>query len=218
MTLKPNLSTRLGSEFKQQSRKVNSYHRLEPLLLFFCPLILHELSIKSLFFFLITLQNILIDSCPLHHIHCFYDTVLWENFSILLSWNLPFSTPSFMMVVGQWKCSAWELHHKAETRVRWREMCWSSHYLNKTTFQHIINVVFRLLFMAHSCQSGFKHTTQTHSVTCTHTVLCCEEKRGKVQRLKVQSSLIDFLEWKAIIQRAEAFCVWHMILIISNML
>lgn len=35
MTLKPNLSTRLGSEFNQQCRKVNSYHRLEPLLLFF---------------------------------------------------------------------------------------------------------------------------------------------------------------------------------------
>lgn len=194
MALRPNLFTSLGSEFKQQSRQVNSYYMLQPLLLFFCPTILHELCIKSLFFFWLPCTTFLLT----HVYHTTFVVFMTQFFewifrSCLLEIHLSLC-PLLWWSLGNESavlenCTTEHRHRQGEGKC-----VIALNYLNKTLFQHIIHAAFRLLFMAHSCQSkGFKHTTQTLSVTCMHNVLCCKGKRAKVQGFKVHKRLTCFL-------------------------
>lgn len=121
MILKPNLSARLGPEFKQQGRQVNFYYRASSI---FRPLILHELCIKSLFLFYLAHLCWLMSITP-------HSLFLWHN-SLSESFNSAYLKihlslyPLLWWVLGNGSAVLEKLHHRAQTQVRWREMCYRS--------------------------------------------------------------------------------------------
>lgn len=193
MALKPNLFTILGSEFKQQSRQVNSYYILEPLLFFLSNDTSWTVHKITIFFWLPWTTFLLTHVYQTTFIVFMTQFFEWIFRSCLLEIHLSLC-PLLWWSLGNGSavlenCTTEHRHRQGEGKC-----VIALNYLNKTLFQHIINASFRLLFMAHSCQSkGFKHTTQTLSVTCMHNVLCCEGKRAKVQGFKVHKRLTCFL-------------------------
>lgn len=124
-TLKPNLSTRLGSQFKQQSRQVNFYYMLDPLLLFFLFIdtawTVHKITI---FFWLPCTKSLLTHAHYITFIvfmkkfferifqFCFLDIHL--SLYPLLWWSLGHGSAVLKNCITE------------QAQVRWREMWYSS--------------------------------------------------------------------------------------------